>query len=127
MPRRSIAAVVLGLVAATAAPGARQNPRTLGTPGRETFTQRVVTADLANPWEVTWGPDGHLWITERTALRVTRVNPADGTRRVALTLRSNIAADWAAMSPTVGSTCSTYQLVTLLHEKPTADRLWLYI
>ena len=86
MPRRSIAAVAFGLVAATAAAGARQNPRTLGTPGRETFTQRVVTADLANPWEVTWGPDGHLWITERTALRVTRVNPADGTRRVALTL-----------------------------------------
>ena len=33
-----------------------------------------------------WGPDGHLWITERTGFRVTRVNPADGSRRVALTL-----------------------------------------
>ncbi len=86
MPRRSLAAVLLGVVAATASLSSRQNPRTLGTPGAETFSRRVVAADLANPWEVTWGPDGHLWITERTAFRVTRVNPADGSRRVALTL-----------------------------------------
>ena len=86
MSRRSIAAVLLGLVAATAGLSSRQNPRNLGTPGAETFTSRVIATDLANPWEVTWGPDGHLWITERTAFRVTRVNPADGSRRVALTL-----------------------------------------
>jgi PQQ-dependent dehydrogenase (s-GDH family) len=86
MARRSIAAVLLGVLAATAGLSSRQNPRTLGTPGAETFTSRVVASDLANPWEVTWGLDGHLWITERTAFRVTRVNPVDGSRRVALTL-----------------------------------------
>ncbi len=86
MSRRSIAAVLLGVLAATAGLSARQNPRTLGAAGTETFSRRVVAADLANPWEVTWGPDGHLWITERTAFRVTRVNPADGSRQVALTL-----------------------------------------
>ena len=46
----------------------------------------MVASGLGNPWEVTWGPDGQLWITERTAFRVTRVNPADGTKKVALTL-----------------------------------------
>jgi PQQ-dependent dehydrogenase (s-GDH family) len=86
MPRRAFAAVLLGVVAATAGLSSRQNPRALGTPGAETFTSRVVASGLANPWEVTWGPDGHLWVTERTAFRVTRVNPADGSRRVALTL-----------------------------------------
>ena len=86
MARRSIAAVLLGVLAATAGLSSRQNPRTLGTAGAEAFTSRVVASDLANPWEVTWGPDGSLWITERTAFRVTRVNPADGSRRVALTL-----------------------------------------
>ncbi len=86
MSRRSIAAVVLLVVTATAGLSSRQNPRTLGTPGAETFTMREVAAGLANPWEVTWGPDGHLWITERTGFRVTRVNPVDGSRRVALTL-----------------------------------------
>ena len=86
MTPRSIAALLLGVLAATAGLSSRQNPRNLGTSGPETFARRVVAADLANPWEVTWGPDGHLWITERTAFRVTRVNPADSSRRVALTL-----------------------------------------
>ena len=86
MPPRSIAAVFLLVVTATAGLSSRQNPRTLGTPGAERFTTRVVASGLANPWEVTWGPDGFLWITERTGFRVTRVNPADGSRRVALTL-----------------------------------------
>ena len=86
MPRRSIAAVFLLVLAVTASVSSRQNPRTLGSPGPETFTSRVVAAGLANPWDVTWGPDGHLWITERTGFRVTRVNPVDGARRIALTL-----------------------------------------
>ena len=86
MPRRAIAVVLLLVVAATAGLSSRQNPRSLDRTGAETFTSRTVASGLANPWEVTWGPDGQLWITERTAFRVTRVNPADGSRRVALTL-----------------------------------------
>jgi PQQ-dependent dehydrogenase (s-GDH family) len=86
MQPRSIVAIFLLVVAATAGLSSRQNPRTLGTPGGEPFTSRVVASGLANPWEVTWGPDGQLWITERTGFRVTRVNPADGTRRIALTI-----------------------------------------
>lgn len=65
---------------------AAQNPRDLQTRGPETFTTRTLAANLDNPWEVTWGPDGWLWVTERTAFRVTRINPADGTRRVALVI-----------------------------------------
>ena len=63
-----------------------QNPRNQHTVGPETFSRRVVVGNLGNPWEVTWGPDDRLWITERTAFRVIRVNPADGSVRVALTL-----------------------------------------
>ncbi len=47
---------------------------------------RVVTSGLENPWEITWGPDDALWVTERTALRVTRVDPTTGETRVAATL-----------------------------------------
>ena len=83
---RTFAAVLLLVGAATASVSTRQNPRTLGTTGAETFASRVVASNLANPWEVTWGPDGQLWITERTGFRVTRVNPADGAKKVALTL-----------------------------------------
>jgi PQQ-dependent dehydrogenase (s-GDH family) len=83
---RSMAAVFVLVAAATAVVSTRQNPRGTTAPGKETFASRVVTTTLGNPWEVTWGPDGQLWITERTGYRVTRVNPSDGARKVALTL-----------------------------------------
>jgi PQQ-dependent dehydrogenase (s-GDH family) len=79
-------AVVLLVLAASGVVSSRQNPRAPVAPGPETFTSRAVIAGLANPWEVTWGPDDRLWITERTGFRVTRVNPADGSRSIALTL-----------------------------------------
>ena len=47
---------------------------------------RVVTQGLDAPWEITWGPDSRLWVTERRGRRVLRVNPADGTTAVALVL-----------------------------------------
>ena len=42
------------------------------------FSIRVVASGLSAPWEVVWGPDDHLWVTERTGRRVVRVNPATG-------------------------------------------------
>src|SRR5262245_46429973 len=63
-----------------------QNPRNHHNVGPEGFSERVVISGLENPWEVTWGPDDRLWVTERTGFRVTRVNPADGSKRVALQL-----------------------------------------
>ena len=41
---------------------------------------RVVATGLAGPWEVTWGPDRHLWVTERTGKRVVRIDPATGPK-----------------------------------------------
>jgi PQQ-dependent dehydrogenase (s-GDH family) len=63
-----------------------QNPRVVTTQGPEAFTSRVVTGNLEAPWEITWGPDGFLWITERVGKRVIRINPADGQRTVAVTI-----------------------------------------
>ena len=45
---------------------------------QQPFSFRVVTTGLGMPWEVVWGPDDQLWITERTARRVIRVNPSTG-------------------------------------------------
>lgn len=53
---------------------------------QETFTFKVVTTGLQNPWEVTWGPDNNLWVTERTGKRITRVNVADGSKSTAATI-----------------------------------------
>ena len=63
-----------------------QNPRATHHPGQETFSSRVVAADLQDPWEMIWGPDEFLWITERSGLRVTRVSPSDGSKQVALVI-----------------------------------------
>ena len=75
--------LALGIVAWQSSP---DNPRNHHNVGAEHFTMRVVATGLGNPWEVTWGPDGYLWVTERSAFRVTRINPLDGSKHVALTL-----------------------------------------
>ena len=79
-------AVLATILAIAGAVLSAQNPRDRHNTGPEPFTRRVVASGLGNPWEVTWGPDGQLWVTERTGFRVVRINPDDGTRRVALTL-----------------------------------------
>ncbi|HWR47333.1 MAG TPA: glucose/sorbosone family PQQ-dependent dehydrogenase [Pseudonocardiaceae bacterium] len=52
----------------------------------EPFAFRVLTTGLADPWEITWGPDGFLWVTEKTGKRVTRVNPSDGSKTTVITI-----------------------------------------
>lgn len=74
--------VIIILIGAAAAAMAAQANRP--QPAPERFTHRVVATGLAGPWEVTWGPDGRLWVTERTAKQVVRVNPADGSKQVAV-------------------------------------------
>src|SRR5688572_14682248 len=74
------------LLPAMAVALAAQSPRDRHVVGPEPFTMRVVASDLGNPWDLAWGPDGQLWVTERTGSRVTRLDPTDGSRRIALTL-----------------------------------------
>lgn len=83
-PARSVFALfALSLFAWTSS----QNGPETALPGPKRFSKRVVTTRLANPWEITWGPDNMLWVTERTGKRITRVDPNTGARRVAVTLR----------------------------------------
>jgi PQQ-dependent dehydrogenase (s-GDH family) len=71
----------------TAGPGDAGRPGDAGgMNGPERFVSRVVATGLAGPWEVTWGPDGYLWLTERTGKRVMRVRPSDGARATAFTI-----------------------------------------
>ncbi|HIE93454.1 MAG TPA: quinoprotein glucose dehydrogenase, partial [Acidobacteria bacterium] len=52
-------------------------------PATPSFTSRVVATGLGSPWEVVWGPDDYLWVTERAGKRIVRVNPMDGSQTVA--------------------------------------------
>ena len=73
-------------VVPAAQPRADVNPRAVSSNPPETFTSRVVAGGFEDPWEVAWGPDGFLWITERVGKRVMRVDPASGSRKVAVTI-----------------------------------------
>lgn len=80
---------MLKLVAATifiASVAAAQDSPASVRRGTKQFKRSVVVSGLADPWEITWGPDGQLWTTERVAKRVTRIDPKTGEKRVAVTI-----------------------------------------
>jgi PQQ-dependent dehydrogenase (s-GDH family) len=49
------------------------------------ITTRVIADDLTHVWEIIWGPDNFLWITERDG-RISRIDPANGSKKVLLTV-----------------------------------------
>jgi glucose/arabinose dehydrogenase len=51
------------------------------------FNTRVVTKNLKTPWEILWGPDNFIWMTERYG-RVSRVNPETGEVLPLITISS---------------------------------------
>ena len=59
-------------------------------PGDATLIDVVLTQNLNFPWEILWGPDNMLWITERRG-KISRVNPADGTVTPVITLTEVVA------------------------------------
>jgi PQQ-dependent dehydrogenase (s-GDH family) len=69
-----------------AAPAAERGPG---------FSKRVVTTGLGDPYEIVWGPDRHLWVTEKSGLKVTRVNPRTGAQETALRVRDAIHTEGA--------------------------------
>ncbi len=38
---------------------------------------KTITSNLDTPWEILWGPDDFIWVTERTG-KVSRINPVNG-------------------------------------------------
>ena len=45
--------------------------------GTTTVTASALAANLSTIWELVWGPDNFIWVTERSG-RISRVNPATG-------------------------------------------------
>jgi aldose sugar dehydrogenase len=75
---------VVAVVAAVAVVWAR--PIGLGNGGLVAdFTATVVTGGLDTPWDMVWGPDGMIWVSERGG-RISRVNASTGARITAGTV-----------------------------------------
>jgi glucose/arabinose dehydrogenase len=47
------------------------------TQAESEITTRVVAQNRNHPWEILWGPDNHIWFTERAG-KVNRLNPETG-------------------------------------------------
>ena len=84
MKRHLLVFLAIAAMAACALSVGGRTPGTTASGGA--FVKRVVTTGLANPFQVAWGPDGYLWVTERTAGRVIRVRPSDGSTTTAITI-----------------------------------------
>lgn len=86
----ALAALMLGaspvLAQLEKIPGRPMSPVAVEQGDPSLFSMRVLTTGLGNPWSVRWGPDDHLWVTERTEGRVARVHPVTGAKMVVLTL-----------------------------------------
>ena len=54
----------------------------------EVFQQTILSVPnlLADPWEITYGPDNNLWITESKGYKVYRMNPTTGIKTTVLDL-----------------------------------------
>src|SRR4026208_951089 len=50
--------------------------KTNGTTTTE-LSVRIVKQNLQHVWEILWGPDDHIWFTEREG-KISKMNPATG-------------------------------------------------
>ena len=53
------------------------------------LTSRTVIDSIDIPWEITWGHDDYIWMTERFG-RVSRVNPQTGDQQVILDISATV-------------------------------------
>ena len=77
MQKLNTALLLLGLIAYKA--GQTQN---------EPFSKRTVIAGLNSPWEITYGPNDSLWVTENFSYLVKRINISNGASTTLLNLSS---------------------------------------
>ena len=54
----------------------------------EEFTKRTVASGFNSAWEVLYGPNDSLWVTENKAYLISRVNIITGAKTVLLDLRA---------------------------------------
>jgi len=54
-------------------------------PGAVEIKDSIVASNLIYPWEILWGPDNHIWFTERGG-RISRLNPSSGAVTPVITI-----------------------------------------
>jgi glucose/arabinose dehydrogenase len=54
----------------------------VATPTTEDFTVTTLATGLTTPWDMEWGPDSMIWVSERGG-HISRIDPASGRRTAA--------------------------------------------
>ena len=57
--------------------------------GATTLTERDVVTGLDIPWDLVWGPDDHIWFTERAG-KVKKVDPNSGNTTTILDISNMV-------------------------------------
>jgi len=86
-----------------------------------TVDTMTIAKQLDIPWEILWGPDDQLWVTERFG-RVSRIDPTTGNQDVILDISSIVRDDGEsgllgmALHPDFQNTPEVYLVYTYLDE-----------
>jgi PQQ-dependent dehydrogenase (s-GDH family) len=64
------------------------------------FAMRQLACNLSQPWEIKFGPDSWLWVTEAQSYKLDRVNPSTGATELLLDLsaKKNFPNAYAAQT-----------------------------
>lgn len=80
MRNRSFSSVIIAAILSTVLFSCSRDDDPPGTDPNDNWPSdsiRVLKSGLNFPWEISWGKDDHLWMTERGG-RVSRVEPRSG-------------------------------------------------
>ncbi|MGQ0538381.1 MAG: PQQ-dependent sugar dehydrogenase [Gemmatimonadaceae bacterium] len=126
LPRLLTASVLTGSIAAVSC----NDPDSLVAPGPGGTGDSIVTETVATGfdtiWELAWGPDNFIWVTERPGT-ISRVNPANGAKteigRVAVTEIGEGGLMGLAFHPDFGQQPFVYVMHTYTAVGGTRNRL----
>lgn len=95
------------------------------------FTMDTVAHKLAYPWEITYGPDDSLWITEARGYRVLRMNPkrtgADRTVPLQQVLKIPLGSSMVSFNRSVGTWPQGGMQGLAIHPEFLNGKPWVYL
>ncbi len=94
----------------------------------EPFNVRIINTNyqLNSAWELTYGPDDSLWVTENGAYKVSKINIYNGGKTELLDI-SNAKASFSASTHPQGGLMGMALHPTMYSEWPGASKAWVYL
>ena len=99
--------------------------QTVVTWGNQTFRIDTLADHLGFPWEVTYGPDDSLWVTESRGYKVTKIHARNGGKRTMLNLQGN--NDFGRPDMTGGQWPQGGLMGLALHPKLLSGKPYVYL